>query len=351
MEPIGALRAEARKGGPPPHFGRNVDYAPASFPPRVAAHNRSDPAMFLPRAAGALLLLVFFGVIAAPRAVEAQYLNRSAPPDNYDYGEPIGGPDRDSGLTTRVDRLERELRKATGQIEELQHQVQVLEEQLRARPEAAALPPPVAGRAPSTAVGAARDAFDPAANPTATGAPRPLGQTAPSAPLTSAEMARTGSREPGVPMDLTPPGAQGAPSTPRPAAEASPATSMKDEYDQAAVLMQQQQYEAAEHALTAFLAKYPKSKYVPAATYGLGESFFLRSRYREAAEKFLDIKKRFPQSLQTPEALLRLGQSLAEIEGGHDEACRSFAEIGASYPGSPAKVRDSALREIKKHQC
>ncbi len=296
------------------------------------------------------LLLVLLGVIAAPRAAEAQYSNRSGSPDPYDYSDPAAGPDRDSGVATRVDRLERDLRRATGQIEELQHQVQVLEDQARARVDSTPLPPPVAGHSPTTAATGARDAFDPAANPTATGAPRPLGQTAPSAPLAPSETSRTGSREPGAPLDLTPPGLQGAPSASRPAAEASPAVSMKDEYDQAAALMQQQQYEAAEHALTAFLAKYPKSKYVPAATFGLGESFFLRSRFREAAEKFLDIKKRFPQSAQTPEALLRLGQSLSEI-GARDEACQSFAEIGASYPGSSARVRDSALREIKKHQC
>ncbi|BDV37832.1 tol-pal system protein YbgF [Methylocystis bryophila] len=306
--------------------------------------------MLIPRAIGAILL-VFVGVIAAPRATEAQYLNRSAP-DGYDVGEPAG-PDRDSVLINRVDRLERELRKATGQIEELQHQVQGLEEQLRARPESAALPAPasapVAGRPQTAPVGGSRDAFDPAANPTAAGAPRPLGQTTPSAPLTPSDTARTGSRDPGAPMDLTPPGLQGAPSATRPAAEASPA-SMKEEYEQAAALMQQQQYEAAERALTAFLAKYPKSKYVPAATFGLGESFFLRSRFREAAEKFLDIKKKHPQSAQTPEALLRLGQSLAEI-GAHEEACQSFADIGASYPQSPARVRESAVREIKKHQC
>ncbi len=306
--------------------------------------------MILPRAASAILL-VLIGVIAAPRAAEAQYPTRSAPPDGYDYNESPAGADREDGVTTRVDRLERELRRATGQIEELQHQVQVLEDQLRARPDSAALPPPVVGRAPTNpAGGPPRDAFDPAASPSATGAPRPLGQTTPSAPLTPNETTRTGVREPGAPMDLTPPGLQGAPSASRPGAEASPASSMKDEYDQAAALMQQQQYEAAERALTAFLAKYPKSKYVPAATFGLGESFFMRSRFREAAEKFLDIKKKHPQSAQTPEALLRLGQSLAEI-GAHDEACQSFAEIGASYPGSPARVRESALREIKKHQC
>lgn len=303
--------------------------------------------MLIPRAVGAILL-VFVGVLAAPRATEAQYLNRSAP-DGYDSGEPAG-LDRESVLLNRVDRLERELRKATGQIEELQHQVQVIEEQQRARPDSAALPPPVAARPTTSPLAGARDAFDPASNPTATGAPRPLGQTTPSAPLAPSETARAGGREPGAPMDLTPPGLQGAPSASRPAAEASPALSMKEEYDQAAALMQQQQYEAAERALTAFIAKYPKSKYVPAATFGLGESFFLRSRFREAAEKFLDIKKKHPQSAQTPEALLRLGQSLAEI-GAHEEACQSFADIGASYPQSPARVRESAVREIKKHQC
>jgi len=307
--------------------------------------------MTLSRAARALLI-VFIGVLAAATAAEAQYRDsyRAPPQEGFDPGEPSAGIEMESGVSTRVDRLERELRKATGQIEELQHQVQLLEEQLRGRPDAAALPAPASGRTPSPQLAGARDAFDPATNPTATGAPRPLGQTSPSAPLTPSETARTGSREPGAPMDLTPPGLQAGPSTPRTAAEASAPASMKEEYEQAASLMQQQQYEAAERALTAFLAKYPKSKYVPAATFGLGESFFLRSRFREAAEKFLDIKKRFPQSAQTPEALLRLGQSLAEI-GAHEEACQSFSDIGASYPGSPARVRDSALREIKKRQC
>jgi len=307
--------------------------------------------MTLPRASRALLI-VFIGVIAAPTAAEAQYRDqyRAPPPEGFDPGEPSAGIEMESGVTTRVDRLERELRKATGQIEELQHQVQLLEEQLRGRADAAALPPPASGRTSSPPIVGTRDAFDPVANPAATGAPRPLGQTTPSAPLTPAETARTGSREPGAPMDLTPPGLQTSPSATRPAAEASAPASMKEEYEQAAALMQQQQYEAAERALTAFLAKYPKSKYVPAATYGLGESFFQRSRFREAAEKFLEIKKRFPQSLQTPEALLRLGQSLAEI-GAREEACQAFGDIGASYPGSPAKVRDSALREIKKRQC
>lgn len=118
----------------------------------------------------------------------------------------------------------------------------------------------------------------------------------------------------------------------------------------AVVMMRNGQYEAAEKSLSVFLAKYPKSKYVPAATYGLGESFFLRGRNREAAEKYLEISTKYPQSAQAPDAMLRLGESLAAL-GAREQACASFSEIGVKYPGSPSRVRDAAQRESKKLQC
>ena len=99
-----------------------------------------------------------------------------------------------------------------------------------------------------------------------------------------------------------------------------------------------------------FLAKNSKSKYAPAATYGLGESFFLRGRHREAAERYLEISTKFPQSAQAPDAMLRLGQSLAAL-GAREQACASFTEIGVKYPGSPVRIRDAAQRESKKLQC
>ncbi|MGA8170673.1 MAG: tol-pal system protein YbgF, partial [Methylocystis sp.] len=155
------------------------------------------------------------------------------------------------------------------------------------------------------------------------------------------------------PLDLTPPGLKGqAQPTVIPAPEGAPPQqpTVKDEYDQAVALMSTGQYESAEKSLTVFLAKYSKSKYAPAATYGLGESFFLRGRHREAAERYLEISTKYPQSKQAPEAMLRLGQSLAAL-GAREQACASFAEIGAKYPGSSARVRDAAQRESKKLQC
>jgi tol-pal system protein YbgF len=303
---------------------------------------------FAHRLAVAILLAATNGAFAAePRIEIAQIYNRPPPVD-----EPDDAPsERDAGLAPRIDRLERQLRNMTGTIEELQHSVRVLEEQLRAardntRQDAtrAGAPPPAA---PAERHG---DAFDPANS----GAPRPLGQTPPSAPLTPAPraIAAAPAREAGAPLDLTPPALKGqAQPVVIPAPEGAPAQpTVKDEYEQAVALMRAGQYESAERSLTVFLAKNSKSKYAPAATYGLGESFFLRGRHREAAERYLEISTKFPQSAQAPDAMLRLGQSLAAL-GAREQACASFTEIGVKYPGSPTRVRDAAQRESKKLQC
>jgi len=124
----------------------------------------------------------------------------------------------------------------------------------------------------------------------------------------------------------------------------------KEEYEEAVATLKAGKFEQAEKELGAFLAKNPKSKYAPAATFNLGESFFLRGRHREAAEKYLEISQKFGQSAQAPDALLRLGQSLGAM-GAKDQACASFSEIGMKYPGSAARIRDAAARESKKLSC
>jgi tol-pal system protein YbgF len=305
----------------------------------------------------ALLLLASFAAVT-PLPAAAQVYTRP-PLDDYDAaGQPPAEHDA-AGLGMRVDRLERELRKMTGRVEELQHQLQVVQDQLRAQA-ATSLPPPSPApqqtaqperhAPPPSGRPAGGDAFDPAANPNAAGAPHPLGQTPASTPLPApTPRAPGGGRDPGAPLDLTPQGAQ-APTAAPPGPDAAAQTTVKEDYEQAVGMMRSQQYEAAERNLTVFLAKYPKSKYVPAATYGLGESFYMRQRYREAAEKFLEIKVKYAQSAQAPEALLRLGQSLGAI-GAREQACASFSEIGVNYPGSAARVRDAASRESKKLQC
>jgi len=320
--------------------------------------------------ASALTLILAGAALAAPAALDdgfspadrgvesAQGFNRSG-----DMDEGPAGPAVDSGLGLRMDRLERDNRRLTGQMEEMQHQVQKLEEQLRAARQDAALAPRPADHSaavvappPVAPAGAGRrgDAFDPAAQPTAPGAPRTLGATTPSAPLAAATPHATQAgalRDANTPLDLTH-GRAGADVAAVPAgADLSPvAPSPREDYDHASSAMRSGQYEAAEKGFASFLAKNPKSKLASSATFNLAESFFLRGRNREAAEKYLEISTKYPQSSQAPEAMLRLGQSLNAL-GAKEQACASFSELSVKYPTASAKVIEAAQREARKAQC
>ncbi len=125
-------------------------------------------------------------------------------------------------------------------------------------------------------------------------------------------------------------------------------TTVKDEYDQAVALVSAGQYESAEKSLTVFLAKYSKTKYAPAATYGLGESFFLRGRHREAAEKYLEISTKYPQSKQAPDAMLRLGAIAGGARGARTglrllrRNRRQISRLSRANPGRRAAREQKA---------
>ncbi|MGJ0509256.1 MAG: tol-pal system protein YbgF [Methylocystis sp.] len=303
--------------------------------------------------------------VAKPPITLAQYFNQNTGEMDAP-GESDGGPDP-AAMTLRIERLEKDLRRLTGQNEELQHKVQVLEEQLRAAnagrpvdaPATGGAAPPPAAASPSPS-GRRSDVFDPSADPNAPGAPKPLGAVAPSTPLVNPPRATTGMmtsvapvREVGQPLDIAHSRLVGE--APPPAPEIAPAPAAvplgpKEEYDEAVGMLKAGKFEAAEKSLQTFLARNPKSKFAPAATFNLGESFFLRGRHREAAERYLEISTKYSQSAQAPDALLRLGQSLGAM-GAREQACASFNEIGVKYPGSAARIRDAAQRESAKLKC
>src|SRR6202007_1870321 len=62
-----------------------------------------------------------------------------------------------------------------------------------------------------------------------------------------------------------------------------------------------------------FLHKHPSDRLAPEAQYWLGESLFQRQQYRDAAEAFLAVSTKYETTARAPDALLRLGQSLAAL--------------------------------------
>jgi tol-pal system protein YbgF len=330
-----------------------------------------------------------------------------------DQGAPArpAGPNRDkvaqstSEMSVRIDRLEAQIRQMTGTIEELQYRNQQLTEQLRrmqgdgaqqstapGAPVASAAPPNAPGgtavvaAAPpvttrpaasgSAPTGRRDDAFDPAQNPTAPGAPRTLGalqagsQTPPPSqpPDQVAEGPQAG-RVPGEPLNLStmggnsgydprslPPGGMPPADGRNPAAGETqmatlpPSDSPKDYYDLAYGYAVRKDYALAEEAFRVFLRKFPSDRMAPEAEYWLGESLFQRQRYRDAAEAFLNVSTKYESTARAPDALLRLGQSLALL-GEKEAACASLGEVLRKYPRAALGVKQGVDREQKRVGC
>ena len=139
------------------------------------------------------------------------------------------------------------------------------------------------------------------------------------------------------------------------AAGTNPATSpgalsAKDEYDLAYGYLLRKDYALAEDALRAFLKKYPGDRMAAEATFWLGESLFQRQRYRDAAEAFLNVSTKYDARARAPDALLRLGQSLAAL-GEKEGACASLGEVTRKFPRASASLKQSVEREQKRVRC
>lgn len=311
------------------------------------------------RAAIAVAVCVTLGAPLS-RAGEAdgsaplQLAQMNAPPSDVP-----GGPANDSeasALVVRIDRLENQLRQATGAIEQLQNQQRRLEEQVkkfqedvefRLKGERGAAPAAEAG--PTAKPVKKSDAFEPAAEPGAIGAPRPMGTTPPSAPLAKA------TPPVGAPLDLSRSGSGPvgpfAAETPAIVGAVGPAPEgPREEYSAAVEAYRLGQYEQAEQQLRGFVAKNGGNRLVPDAIFYLGETFFQRSRPREAAEQYLKLSTDYSKSARAPEALLRLGQSLASL-GSNDQACATFGEVSKRYPNAATAVKKNAEREMQKDHC
>jgi tol-pal system protein YbgF len=345
------------------------------------------------------------------------------------WGDAARAQMSDADIVTRMDRLEGAIRDLTGQVEQLQYrnqqltqQVQQLQQQLQAgasapppsqaAPAASPVPPqpqrptaqyipqplppppsqqyppyspppapviatapppaPIEQEPPPSSPGRRGDAFNPAANPTAPGAPRALGSSTaanePPPPVSDAPA--PGARQPGAPLDLSivtaPSGGPPPASVPRngdlpppPAANPSgtgalaslpPGNSPKDEYDLGYGYIQRKDYGNAADTFTDFLRKYPSDRLVPEAQFWLGEAMYQNQRYRDAAEAFLAVSTKYENTARAPDALLRLGMSL-EALGEKEAACASLGEVLRKYPKAPPNVKLGVDREQKRAHC
>jgi tol-pal system protein YbgF len=269
-------------------------------------------------------------------------------------GIPAGGGDTNIAVDTqiRMDRLEAQMRDLTGRVEDQTNEVRQLRQRIEQinsdmdvrfsqdQADAQGPRPRGAPSRPSTTAVASYGGVSPVSQPPPDapppryGALRPPdamvpGPPPPSPPMTSA--AAGGS--------LRPPGSQTLPSG-----------SASDQYNTAFGLVRRADYPAAEEALRAFVRQHPDDPLAGNAQYWLGETYFARGRYAEAASAFAEGYKRYAKGAKAPETMLKLGMSLAR-ENQTKNACVTLSALDHTFPHAASTLKEQAAKEKKRLGC
>lgn len=253
---------------------------------------------------------------------------------------------------TRVGRLEEQMRDLTGKLEEANYRAAQIQQRLDKLVgdvdfRLTQLERGGAQPAPAQSGDAAPAAAQPVA-PTASNvqAPRAGTNVAPG----EARVLLVPGQPPAAPQSAAAPAASAAAS-----AVSLPAGPPETQYEFAYGLYQQAvqdrgDFGRAETALRQFIGGHGQHRLAGDAQYWLGETFYARRDWTSAAREFAAQFRTYPQNAKAPDSLLRLGQSLGQLNR-KDDACGTLAELDRRYPNASQTIKIAAGRERQRLQC
>jgi tol-pal system protein YbgF len=87
----------------------------------------------------------------------------------------------------------------------------------------------------------------------------------------------------------------------------------QEQYAHAFGLLRASQYDQAEQALKSFLLRNPDNPLSDNARYWLGETYYVRGQYPEAAQQFVEAYEKNRTGPKSADVLLKLGMSLSQL--------------------------------------
>jgi len=181
-------------------------------------------------------------------------------------------------------------------------------------------------------------------------------------PKSAGDQAQTAPTELAAPATATPPAtpqtAMAAPQVaPAPAQEPAPAVasvlpegSPRERYQYAFGLMSQARYDDAEAALKEFIAQHGDDPLAANARYWLGETYYVRKSFMDAAQAFFQAYKSTPDGAKAPDSLLKLGMSMASLDKT-EEACATFGKLRKEFIDLKPGIEKALNRETKRLKC
>lgn len=123
-----------------------------------------------------------------------------------------------------------------------------------------------------------------------------------------------------------------------------------NDYETAFAQLKQGQYDTAEKQFRDFISQNPDHRLVSNARYWLGETYYVRKDYEQAARAFARGYKENPSGAKAPDNLLKLGLSLDGL-GNRDDACVALIQLTQKFPEGPRPVLNRAEQEIARLRC
>jgi len=274
--------------------------------------------------------------------------------------------------TIRMQQLEEDVRKLTGQVQDLNYQLLQMQEQMRQMQKdnefrfqqlekGAGAPaggsdhsqittPPSHNAQASTQDGGSQSVpgVEMGATGSTSGGPPVAANNGRGAPPSSLGTMTLDSNGNPLNMTIGQPGSNA--SGPDVASVPSSSSSPQDIYKAAYNNILNGNYKAAESGFRDYLDIFPDGSEASDAMFWLGESQFSQGAYDKAAKTFLDAHQKYPKAEKAPETLLKLGMALAALNN-RDTACATYHEVLRRYPKASGAVRQKVASEEKRAGC
>ncbi len=136
----------------------------------------------------------------------------------------------------------------------------------------------------------------------------------------------------------------------QPAAPAMPSNDVTQLGQRGKRLLSEGDFAGAQTSLKQYLQFNPDAPDFGEMNFYLGESYYVRRAYADAADAYITSMKRDPRGVKAPDAMVRLAGALREL-GKTQDSCATLASLPRQYPDASPTVLDKAKLEAARAGC
>ena len=122
------------------------------------------------------------------------------------------------------------------------------------------------------------------------------------------------------------------------------------QYQYAMNLLKQGDYETAEKAFIEFMSVGSDVKLLSNSNFWLAETYYVRENYKDAAKSYLNLYQKYPEAQKAPNALLKLGISLVNMDQ-REQGCVTFLKLQEAFPSAEETLLQRGSLEVQKNGC